>query len=149
MNYNNINRHNFNPSYKLHLCCSEDGLRPVMEYVHFIGGYAYATDAHVMVRAKIADISDFTEEEIAILDNKSIHAHLFRQLIQRRRVEVTPEGFVWSDDSGDITQLFKFHTINGDRFMQLFHENDICRIPDFDSIVNDDFENSTVSCNAI
>ena len=39
-----MDRHNFDPAYKLHMCCAEDAMRPVMEYVHFIGGYAYATN---------------------------------------------------------------------------------------------------------
>ena len=146
--YYKHDRHNFDPAYKLHLCCAEDMIRPVMEYVHFINGYAYATNAHVMVRAKIADISDFTEEEIAMLNNKSIHGHLFRQLIQRRRVEVTPDGFVWNDDSGDISQTFKFHKITEDRCVQLF-KNDTLKIPNFDAIIDNDFEANTQPTPAI
>ena len=146
---NTMDRHNFDPAYKLHMCCAEDGMRPVMEYVHFIGGYAYATNSYVMVRAKIADISNFTEEEIAMLDNKSIHGHLFRQLIQRRRVQVTPDGFVWDGERGDMTQLFKFHNINEDRRMQLDGFGNDLKIPNFDAIIDDSFASNTLPCENI
>ena len=80
-------RHNFDPQFKLHLCCGNDDIRPVFQYIHFIGGYAYATDAHVLIRAKIADISNFTEEEIAMLNNKA--------------------GYGTSEIAGDIIRTFE------------------------------------------
>lgn len=132
-------RHNFDPQFKLHLCCGNDDIRPVFQYIHFIGGYAYATDAHVLIRAKIADISNFTEEEIAMLNNKAISGRLFRQLIQRRSVEVTPEGFVWNDESGDIAQTFKFHNIDDDRKMNLYKMQESFKIPNMDAIIDDTF----------
>lgn len=49
---------NFNPDFKLHKACADDEYRPAFSYVYFRNGYAYATNAHIAVRAKVEDISN-------------------------------------------------------------------------------------------
>ena len=38
------------------LCCSSDELRPFMNYIYFIKGIAYATDAYALVALSLKDI---------------------------------------------------------------------------------------------
>lgn len=51
---------NFDKSYPLYLACGlKDTFREVMHYIMFSNGYAYATDSHILVKARLTDISDF------------------------------------------------------------------------------------------
>ena len=137
MKTKSFDRHNFNPDYKLHLCCAQfDYLRPAFHFIHFMNGYAYATDAHIAIKAKIADISNFTEDEIAMLNNKSVHFRVFRQIIQRRNIEITSDGFVYTDNEGEFSQTFKFHDIDNERKINidLFHDDTKDVVPDIESI---------------
>lgn len=36
----------FNFTTKLHVACSDDELRPIMNCVHFVGGFAYASNGN-------------------------------------------------------------------------------------------------------
>lgn len=108
-----LERHNFDAHFKLNLCCGvDDFYRPAMQHIHFYNGYAYATDAHILVKAKIADVSDFTDEEIAMLNDHSISARAFARVIRHRFVRVTPDGFVFQDD--DVVQTYRTfpHIVN-------------------------------------
>lgn len=100
---------NFISSFKVFNCAAKnDMLRPAMNHVHFKNGYVYATDAHMLVRAKIRDISTFTDEEIALLEGKSIHANLLKKIYSHHFVEIKEDGFHASDDKQgwEIVYLF-------------------------------------------
>ena len=60
-----MSRRNFSKSVKLYDITSSDNLRPAMQCVCFKDGYAYATEAHMLIKAKIEDICNFDPEEIA------------------------------------------------------------------------------------
>ena len=62
-----------------------------LQYIKFENGYAYATDAHILVRARLTDISDFDEQELTLLDGKYIHATNFKKIAQSKG-EVTITG---------------------------------------------------------
>lgn len=64
---------------KLHLVCGKDELRPVMSHVYFKDGYAYATDAHIIIKQKL-DISFNDQDTIDNLDGKFIHRDVFKEL---------------------------------------------------------------------
>lgn len=149
MKYYKSEHHNFDPAFRLHELCADDDLRPAFQYVHFMNGYAYATDAHVLIRANINEISDFKDEEIAMLDHKCIHARLFRQIIQRRVIKITPEGFLYEDQTGDVSQLFKFHEIGEDRTIDLFANDKFAccgtKVPDLDAVIDDDIKTTAIT----
>jgi len=42
---------------KLHLIANHDEARPVMGHIHIAGGFAYVTDAHVLLRVSIEEIA--------------------------------------------------------------------------------------------
>lgn len=96
-------RRNFASNHKIYLACAKkDELRPNTEFVFFQDGYAYATNAHILVRSKISEISDFDSDEIELLNGKQIHNKLFAQLIQNNWVEIDDRGFVSSDDGNVV-----------------------------------------------
>lgn len=57
--------------------CGKDELRPALSIVHFSNGYAYATNAHALVRQSLAWM-EFTPEDIAILNGKSLTVSGFK-----------------------------------------------------------------------
>lgn len=98
-------RRNFGSAFKLHLCCATDRSdeRQFAHYIHFRNGYAYASDAHILVRADIGTIcyTQFTEEEIQHLDGKSIHADCYKQLLAESFVTIDEQGFHAKDEAGN------------------------------------------------
>ena len=79
---------NFNPDFKLHKACADDDLRPAFSYVYFKNGYAYATNAHIAVRAKIEDISNIDPRDIEALNGKALHYKQFELLLKHDSMEV-------------------------------------------------------------
>ncbi len=104
MKNNSEERRNFGSVFRLHRCCATNrDERQFARYIHFRDGYAYASDAHILVRADIATISYnlFDEEEIAHLNGKAIHADCFKQLLQESFVTIDQQGFHAKDDEGN------------------------------------------------
>lgn len=82
-------RHNFLKEFKLYeATAKEDHLRPEMERVHFLGGNAYATDAHVLVRVPLSVCAAFEPEEAAALNGFCIHRKLLKMIYGFDRVKV-------------------------------------------------------------
>jgi hypothetical protein len=67
----------FNFTSPLHLACAKDNLRPVMECIHFINGFAYASDAHIMVKQSL-ELHTILNPEM--LEGKSIHKKSYEQI---------------------------------------------------------------------
>lgn len=104
MKNNSTERRNFGRAFKLHRCCAQSrDERVFTHYIHYRDGYAYASDAHILVRADIATICYdlFDEEEIQHLNGKSIHADCFKQLLQESFVTIDAQGFHAKDDEGN------------------------------------------------
>lgn len=87
---------NFDKSYPLYLACGlKDIYRTSMHYIMFSNGYAYATDSHILVKARLTDISNFDEQDLALLDGKFIHANSFKKIVKSKgEVSITSEAIV-------------------------------------------------------
>ena len=82
-------RYNFLNGYKLYEAASEkDLLRPEMERIHFLGGFAYATDAHILVRVPLSICTSFEPEEAAELNGFCIHRKLLKMIYGFDRVKI-------------------------------------------------------------
>lgn len=82
---------------KLHFACSRDDLRPMMNYIHFIDGFAYATNGNVLIRHKL-EAHDFLPNEIEAMNGRSLHWKAFRQILSYKHVDFTQEeGFICRD----------------------------------------------------
>lgn len=85
---------NFNPRFKLHTICSNDKFRTKFHYVHFRNGMAYATNAYVLVRAKVSEISNLRYDQIKLLDGYSIHGDDFKKMLKYEHIYVTEQGTI-------------------------------------------------------
>lgn len=89
----------------MHLACGADDLRPVMTNVRFKDGYMIATDAHILIKAKLEHFTDFASDEIALLEDKFINRHVFKRILSCREVRVTPEGI----EDCNLKTLYRFN----------------------------------------
>ena len=87
---------NFNKKYPLWKACGfHDDFRTGMHYISFANGYAYATDSHILVRARLTDISNFDEQDLSLLDGKFIHGKFFKEIIScKGNVTITTDAIV-------------------------------------------------------
>ena len=92
-------RYNFNPQYKLHKACCKDALRPALQHIFFKDGYAYASDAHIAVRAKVADITDNLDAtSLDLLNGYAIHSDDFQKLLKYDSIIIEKEGVIRIED---------------------------------------------------
>lgn len=76
----------------IHLACSTDILKPVMNEVAFLKGSAIATDGHMLVRQKLKPIHGLTDEDIATLEGKRIHRLVFAEILKYNHIKVLHDG---------------------------------------------------------
>lgn len=81
----------------LHLVCARYELRPELCCIHFMNGYAYASDSAVLVKQPL-DLSPILNADI--LDGVSIHAESFRAIRRMRTVIATEDGFECTSKDG-------------------------------------------------
>ncbi len=85
----NDNKYNFSKRAKLYLCCSDDCFRPVMNNIYFDEGYAIATDGHILVRARLSEISNLSPEDIEKLNGKLLNAASYKELLKYPDICIT------------------------------------------------------------
>jgi hypothetical protein len=104
---------------KLHECCSDDDLRPIMNCVHFKGGYAYASDAHIVIKQSLEYHTIINPE---LLDGKSLHKDNFKAVMGFERAECDDAGIACTDHDGRAA------------FFEYFDRKDQ-EMPDFDKVL--------------
>lgn len=117
-----MERHNFEKSFKLQACAGDD-YRPIMNYIHIIGPYAYASDSHVLVKANLHNISTFNEEEILAMNGMSIEAKMFRSILRHNVVSVEGDSIIAHEKGYDITY-------------RLAKTEELGKLPDFEKVLN-------------
>lgn len=85
-------RKNFDKKVKMHIACGKDETRPLMRYVYFKDGFAYATDGFILVRNRIEEMSTFDEEEIAAMDGKLLPAEHYKDILKYDECLISDEG---------------------------------------------------------
>lgn len=93
-----MERFNFVKEYKLFNACSiDDRFRNAMMMVHFINGYAYASDSHILVRVPLSSCTSFIEgeEEWKRLNGFSIHWRVLKTIYGYNNIRVERD-----DDAG-------------------------------------------------
>lgn len=81
----------------LHLACSNDDMRPTLACIHFYGGYAYASNAHMLVKQPLS-LSSI--ENVEALEGKAIHKDIFKAIRRTNYVKATEEGVECTDKNG-------------------------------------------------
>jgi DNA polymerase III sliding clamp (beta) subunit (PCNA family) len=74
---------------------SSDYIRPALNLIRFQNGYAYATDAHSLVKQSLEWIG-FRKEEIDLLNNKSLSVEGFNYIKKALFFEVMDDGILCS-----------------------------------------------------
>lgn len=87
---------NFNKKYPLWKACGfHNDIRTGIHYISFANGYAYATDTHILVRARLTDISNFDEQDLSLLDGKFIHGKLFKEILNcKGNIIITADAII-------------------------------------------------------
>jgi hypothetical protein len=86
---NQIERVNFYKQFQLNKLCALDDLRPVMQNVYFKDGYAFATDAHAAIKAKVSDICNLPEEQQEMLNGHGIFYKHFELILKANFIQVS------------------------------------------------------------
>ena len=75
----------------IHLACAKaNDLRPVFEYVHFINGYAYASDGYILIKSSMKEY--FNIEGLELLNGHALHAEVYKLVMGFKIAEATTEG---------------------------------------------------------
>ncbi len=113
----------FYPEFQLEKLVSKDANRPILNYIYFAHGYAYATDAQVGAKMRLTDICNFEEMDLPKLDGKFITAKTYEQLRKCKHVEITDEGFLVLDKQNPCVLSF-------------VKDTETWKYPNFDNVFN-------------
>lgn len=100
-------RKKFNKEIKMHLACGNDNLHKELEYIYFKYGYAYASNGHVLIKNKISEIASLRDEEIELLNGKSIHSSSYKEMLKYDAITITENGIECEKGSTKITIPFE------------------------------------------
>lgn len=109
----------FNFTSKLHLLCSSDELRPAMNCVHFVGGYAYASNGYALIKQEMSIHSVIDAHE---LDGKCIHREAFKSILRFDVARANTEGVECKNKEGDEA-FFPYFDLQG------------TKMPDFEDLI--------------
>lgn len=85
-------RINFNKDVYMHLACAKDDFRSVMQHIYFKDGFAYASDAHILVKNDLTACSNLDPDQIELLDGKLLHADHYKNILKYDTIVVSEEG---------------------------------------------------------
>ena len=103
----------------IYLACGKENIRPIMNYVHFIGDYMYATNAHILVKQHI-DFCNVIDKKK--LDGKIIHRDSFQKILKADRVIAKDDCVECHFFKENSTQTFKYGKEDG-------------KLPDYESVL--------------
>ena len=128
----------FYKEFKLHKACANKDFLPAMHYICFRNGYAYATDAHIAVRASLDAICALSEEERNKLNGYLIHKKQYEMLLKYSTIEIG-EGVITCIDSElnarTTIQLVKLAESSESEERA---EGKAIYFPNVDAVINDD-----------
>lgn len=127
---------NFTKEFKLWKACATDALRPAMEHILFKNGYAYASDAHVLVRVPLEECTTFEEEERALLDDCLIHKSMLKYIVGFDIVRVE------KDEDGSV--CLKARAGENTVTVKLGKNGDVLKYPDAEALLQSKKERTPV-----
>lgn len=135
---------NFLKKFKLYDVCSDDGSEN-QEYVHFINGYAYASDAHIIVRVPLSVCTSFSEDEYKKLNGYSIHFSLLKMLMQFEVVNI--DDGIDLDDKGETFYYVELTATMGENDVKVVlrryedKDKNLIQAPNFEDVIQQGREN--------
>lgn len=115
-----MSKEKYNFMAPLHLACREDDLRPVMECVHFINGYAYASDGSILCKSSIEDYCTVINKDM--LNGHALHKDSYAAILKYEVADAHDDGVEAYDDGGKRA------------FFPYFKSED-WQVPNFDSVL--------------
>ena len=128
----------FFQQYKLHQACANDGLRPAMEHIQFKNGYAYASDAHIAIKAALSSISALSADDIDKLNGYYIHSSQWPLLLKYSNIEVGEGVITLKGDNGAKTVITLRDGVEG-----------ITKYPDIEKLFEPEKRDKEASIHAI
>ena len=127
---------NFRKDFKLWKACADDVVRPVMEHILIKGGYAYASDGHVLVRVPLEECTTFEDDQRALLDNCLIHKSMLKYIVgfDIVRVEKNEDGVVYLEAKAGENTLK----------VELGKNGDVLKYPDAEALLRGSSDRSPV-----
>lgn len=86
-------KHNF--TAPLQLACANNDFRPALYCVHFLNGYAYASDGHILAKQSLELHTILNPEK---LNGKGINKDSFKQILQFKIVEAHDDHILCIDE---------------------------------------------------
>lgn len=99
---------------------SKDDLRPILTVVSFQNGFAYATNAHALIKQSL-EWMGFTKDEIDMLNGKSLDATAFKFIRASKLIEICP------------THISCFR--NGTKFNVEYSIHSTTKPPDYEAVI--------------
>ena len=128
----------FYKEYKLHKACANDDLRPAMHYICFKDGYAYATDAHIAVRASLQAICALSEEERNKLNGYLIHKNQYEMLLKYSTIEIGEGVITCIDPESKARTTIQLVKLAESSEAAEVSEGKAIYFPNVDAVINDD-----------
>lgn len=94
---------------KLYEVCSNDELRPILMCVHFMDGFAYASDSRMVIKQSLEYHSIINP---VLLDGKSIHKDNYKAIMQFETATCDDSGVACVDNDGR-TAFFEYFDRKG------------------------------------
>lgn len=98
---------NFCKRFRIYNACVDLEPRPLMGYVHFLNGFAYASNSYIAVKIPLAEIAGELPD-YEHLDGKGIHFSAYKKILQHDMAKVVVDGIECISDEGNV--LYKFPT---------------------------------------
>lgn len=99
-----------------------------MQCIFFNNGYAYASDTHILVRNRIAEISGLNESEIEALNGKLLRADFYKDMLRYDSIMIAEDGIECA--KGNDKAFFYFSTFE--------------KYPDAEKVLQDALNSQTV-----
>lgn len=128
----------FYKEYKLHKACANDDFRPAMHYVCFKDGYAYATDAHIVVRASLQAICALDDEERNKLNGYLIHKNQYEMLLKYSTIEIGEGVITCIDPESKARTTIQLVKLAESSEAAEVSEGKAIYFPNVDAVINDD-----------
>ena len=85
-----MTRVNFNKDVKMHLACNKDDLSPVLSFIFFKDGFAYATDGNILVKNKLEEFCN--AENTDLLEGKLLHCDSYKEILKYEIIQIAEDG---------------------------------------------------------
>jgi hypothetical protein len=89
----------------LSLVCGKDPFRPVYSYVVFCNGFAWATNAHILIKQDLHQLMGMDPEIVMLLEDKAIHMTQFKEMLKGVEFEVFPDHIKTTMKNGTILHV--------------------------------------------